>query len=146
MPPQGSAIWVYHATNANWQGADGVNENMGFGAWQGFVDFDSMGDQFRIVWAGNLGSSGIPAGQFRWRVRIGGTYGQSFPNQLIGVDGDVALSQLNPLIPAFGAWSVTEVVTNIWSGRQIVKITGQPVAPASNPFTQRGTLLFVPVF
>jgi hypothetical protein len=79
----------------------------------GWVDFDAMGERFRSVIGGASQSAFGDGGHLR--LRIGGTYGV--------VDGDLALD-LEAAAAGFGAFSVSQVITNVWSGIRIVKVTG----------------------
>lgn len=79
----------------------------------GLVDFDALGPRFRIVVGG--ASQNVFGDEGHLRVRIGGTYGVE--------DGDLAIDE-TPSAAGFGVWSVGRLITNVWSGIQLVKVTG----------------------
>jgi hypothetical protein len=90
------------------------SEAMGTGTLgQSFVDFDALGAHFWVVMGGAVQS--VFGGSGRLRLRVGGTYG--------AVDGDLAVDA-SPSAGSFAVFSVIQAVTNIWSGVQLVKVTG----------------------
>lgn len=97
---------------------------------QGYINFSELPGTFLIVVSGNdANAMGGQSGTLR--VRIGGT--------LNTVDGDLALEQAY-VASAFAAFSVRQVVTNIWTGWKLVKITGQ-----GGVYMQRTSWFFMPV-
>jgi hypothetical protein len=139
-----SAFYLHRASNSQWQASDGLGAEsagavLGLGLYQGYVDFDMLGEQFWIVFGFNMASSGL-SNQI-WRVRIGGTY--NTPDMLASVlDGDVGLEQTIS-VGAFACGQVKQLVDNVWTGVKLVTLTGQ--VAGAGAFAQAPTIAFVPV-
>ncbi len=141
-----SAFYLHRVTNSSWTGSDAVGAEsagavLGFGLYQGYVDFDMLGDQFWIVFGFNVSSTAVsPPGQ-TWRVRIGGTY--NTPDMLASVlDGDISLEQ-QVATSIFGCSVVKQLIDNQWTGVKLVTLTGQ--LPGGGGSAQSPTLAFIPV-
>lgn len=137
--------WLYRASNSQWQGNNAISgaESYGAGPYQHYVDFDLLGDNFRVSFGGGLGSSGVSAPGFTWNIRIGGSIALE-SDSLQPITGDQVVIGTTGAVPAFGQWSVLTAapVENIWSGTQIVKLTAS--LPGGGGFALRPTLFFLP--
>lgn len=119
---------LYRSTNAAFNaGGGGITEIITANPWQGFVDFSQLGVQFRIV-IGGSSSSSPSSGTIR--VRVGGTYGV--------VDGTEIFNQTFS-VGTFTPFVMTQVITNSFTGTQLVKVTGQ-----FDPFIIAPTWFFFP--
>lgn len=129
-----SAFQLHRASNRSWSGGGHTvgNESIGGNPYQALLDFSMLGPQFWIVFCGGLASSGV--GSQTWRVRVGGTRDT--------VDGAIALVQVAAPVPAFGLFSVKQLIDNAWSGVQLVKLTGD--AGVATPFAINPVLFFSP--
>jgi len=121
------AFELFRLSNNQWNATAGP-EDLG-NAYEGYwVDFDKLPAQFVVLFAGNCGN-GAQSG--RIRLRIGGTYNT--------VDGTVTLDQTYSTSGGFQFFAVSQTITNIWTGIQLVKLTGQTA------FAQRPSLFIYPV-
>lgn len=138
-----SGFWLYRATNSQWQANSGVGaESYGSGPLQHYVDFDLVGSSFIVIFGGNMASSGISAPGQTFNIRIGGTLADGTPSQ--PVDGDLVTIGVTGAVSAFETFNlVSAPVENVWTGAQLVKLTGS--LPGGGAFTQRPTLMFYPV-
>lgn len=136
-----SGVLVYHTTNTQFQGniAPVGLETYSNSPRQAYVDFDTLGAEFWVLIGGRLGSSGMAAPGMTWRLRIDGTYKSN--TTYVAVDGTVICEQQTGALGAFGTWVVKEKVTNIWSGRHLLQLTGQA---ASWPFALSCTWMIIP--
>jgi hypothetical protein len=139
----GSAFWLYRATNAQWLGNSANSaESFGSAPYQHFVDFDLLGSKFIVVFGGNLASSGMSAPGETWNLRIGGSFATGAPSQPI--DGDLVTIGITGAVGAFETFTlVSPEIDNIWTGVQLVKLSGS--VPGGGAFAQRPTILFYPV-
>jgi hypothetical protein len=139
--PNPSACYLYRSTNSQWQGGNGAFESYGLGPLQHYVDFDLLGDTFRVSFTGGLGSTGVDAPGMQWNIRIGGDWAPSQVPGFLPITGDLVPIGLTGAIPAFGVQGVSVVVTNIWTGVKLVQLTG---GPGLGAFALRPTLLILP--
>jgi hypothetical protein len=110
-------LYFHRSTNSNFTGSNGAGGE-GIGNYQAFVDFDMLGPEFWVQFGGGLASSGL--GDQAWKLRVGGTYDV--------LDGTVSLNQTSPPTSAFDLLSVKQLVSNPFSGVQLIKLTGQSIA------------------
>jgi hypothetical protein len=80
---------------------------------QEWVDFDALGPHFRVVIGGAV--QNVFGGSGNLRLRVGGTYS--------AVDGDLVIDT-TATAGGFAVFSISQVVANIWSGIQLVKLSG----------------------
>lgn len=121
-------------------GLESAGQRYGLGLYQGFVDFDLLGEEFYVMFSGYIGSTGYS--NMTWNLRIGGTYLEATTDPEGTPDGDlVVIGTVSP--SAFQTFSTKALVTNIWTGVQHVKLTGQK--PGGGCFAIGPALVFLPV-